>query len=136
MPRLPSIVFGAAIVLALGFAGAVASTSRATPPAGAIEIAIPGQAKKPPVRFDHETHVEFAENDCQKCHHADPPATGSRCVACHDADGGAGAMPGRKAFHQFCNTCHTRASGAPRFPRDCVICHTPKNRLPQVRPEN
>jgi len=39
-----------------------------------------------PVEFDHATHIEFAENDCAKCHHhtIGTPSTGTgNCILCH-----------------------------------------------------
>lgn len=38
------------------------------------------------VEFDHALHIEFAENDCAKCHHhtIGTPSTGTgNCVLCH-----------------------------------------------------
>ncbi len=39
-----------------------------------------------PVNFDHASHIEFAENDCAKCHHhtIGTPSTGTgNCNLCH-----------------------------------------------------
>ncbi len=57
--------------------------------------------------FDHDEHIEFAEDNCQACHHGEDiePEPG-QCKSCHE-DKGDDDMPGlASAAHKRCQGCH------------------------------
>ncbi len=81
------------------------------------------QEKKPPVKFQHRQHQEWAGGNCAVCHHA--TKEGERpdgCFACH---GKAEGAPGfKEAMHKGCRGCHQRESAKGReAPTNCSGCH-------------
>jgi len=86
--------------------------------------------RRPPARFEHDSHNETAGiDDCTECHHVydekgkkdEYESSEDRmCADCH-ATKKSGRMPGlRRAFHLNCKGCHLQQK---QGPLSCAQCH-------------
>jgi Class III cytochrome C family len=109
-----------AVVIAIVFVLGMFSIAVSAPPAGKITIKLSGVKD---TTFDHVAHVTRAGGDCQKCHHKDAKGAEQKCTVCHTKEGKDGALPGKKAFHKQCGSCHKAQAKGPQYPKDCKVCH-------------
>lgn len=74
--------------------------------------------ERPACQFTHLAHEEYADGDCEACHH-----TGDYmpCADCHDTVSGSDDMPMlMDAFHKQCKACHEEKGAGPLA---CGECH-------------
>ncbi|THB65346.1 MAG: acidic cytochrome c3 [Desulfovibrio sp.] len=74
--------------------------------------------ERPVCQFTHLNHEEYAEGDCDVCHHTGDYGL---CSDCHDPMVGDEDMPPlTESFHMQCKGCHEEAGAGPLT---CGECH-------------
>lgn len=83
--------------------------------------------------FDHDSHLEYADEDCQACHHDGSIETEpSECSDCHEHKSDVGMPNLREAAHARCGNCHDDMFS--KGIKGCSQCHVRETR-PLTRPE-
>ncbi len=86
--------------------------------------------RRPPARFEHDSHNDAAGlDDCTECHHVYDEegnkdeyesSEDMTCADCHSQEQ-SGRVPGlRRAFHLNCKGCHLQQKNGPV---SCAQCH-------------
>lgn len=78
------------------------------------------------LNFDHTRHEEYADGDCQMCHHGpDIESEPQRCENCHTLAGTKDMLSVRDASHERCVQCHEDMFDAKMS--GCAPCHKMKD---------
>ncbi len=75
--------------------------------------------RKPPIKFNHQAHIEKYNTECIDCHHK---GTNKKCSTCHKKRDVGNVINLKGAYHQQCHDCHRKTKG----PRSCGRCHVEK----------
>ena len=74
------------------------------------------------LNFDHAAHEDYADEDCQTCHHSpDIEEEPQKCGNCHSNTGSPDVPSVRDAAHDRCITCHDDMFEAGL--KGCTPCH-------------
>ena len=88
-----------------------------------------GAKVKPPVKFQHETHVVKLKLECKECHHTlEKDGIPEPCRNCHTVkkDPKEPKKPVYKdALHDKCRKCHMQKAKEkyPGMSKKCTFCH-------------
>lgn len=72
--------------------------------------------RKPPIKFNHQAHIDGYGTKCIDCHHS---GDNKKCNTCHMKKDQSEVLKLKDVFHEQCRNCHRKKNG----PLACSRCH-------------
>jgi len=72
--------------------------------------------RKPPIKFNHQAHIDTYGTKCADCHHT---GENKKCSSCHLKKDQSEILKLKDVFHEQCRNCHKKKNG----PLACSRCH-------------